>query len=72
MNSHHTFENGLKYRPDYAWPKEGTKRKCPVCNDSLELVDNAENYYGKPWWCVPCQWQYSEEDLRARSRKPAK
>ena len=21
---HHTFEDGLKYKPDYKWPKPGT------------------------------------------------
>ncbi|SVC52244.1 uncharacterized protein METZ01_LOCUS305098, partial [marine metagenome] len=20
-------------------------------------------YYGKPWWCFKCKWQFSEEDL---------
>ena len=60
---HHTFEEGLKYRPDYTWPKEGTKRDCPKCKDTLELVENNPSYYGKPWWCAPCRWQFSEEDL---------
>ncbi|MBH10358.1 MAG: hypothetical protein CMG74_08420 [Candidatus Marinimicrobia bacterium] len=65
MDSHHTFEDGLKYKPDYSWPEKGSKRDCPKCNNSLELLENKENYYGKPWWCAPCQWQYSEEDFKS-------
>ena len=68
MQEHHTYENGLKYRPDYKWPEEGAKRNCPKCDDSLELVENVDNYCGKPWWCVPCQWQFSEEDLDAATQ----
>ena len=63
MIEHHTFEKDLKYRPDYAWPEEGTERDCPRCNEAMELVPNLETYFGKPWWCAPCQWQFSEEDL---------
>ena len=63
MQKHHTFDSGLKYRPDYKWPEEGTERDCPKCNQNLELVANLYTYYGKPWLCAPCQWQFSEEDL---------
>ena len=72
MDSHHTFEDGLKYKPDYVWPAAGAKRKCPKCKDSLELVENKDNYYGKPWWCAPCQWQYAEEDFQASSKNSIK
>jgi len=54
---------GYKFKPDYTWPENGSQRDCPRCGDDLELVENKESYYGKPWWCVPCQWQFSEEDL---------
>ena len=47
---HHTFEEGLKYRPDYEWPDPGTEKKCPKCQRELELVENSPSYYGKPWW----------------------
>ena len=60
---HHTFEDGLKYRPDYEWPEPGTKRKCPKYEHSIELVENSPSYYGKPWWSYKCQWQFSEEDF---------
>ena len=40
-----------------------SEKNCPRCNNRLELVENKETYFGKPWWCVPCQWQFSEEDL---------
>ena len=60
---HHTFEDGLKYRPDYEWPETGTEKKCPKCQRELELVENNPSYYGKPWWCYKCQWQFSEEDF---------
>lgn len=60
---HHTFEDGLKYKPDYKWPEPGTERKCPRCSHSIELVEDKPNYYGKPWWCSRCKWQFSEEDF---------
>ena len=60
---HHTFEDGLKYRPDYEWPEPGTEKKCPKCQRELELVENSPSYNGKPWWCYKCQWQFSEEDF---------
>ena len=63
MLEHHTFEKGVKFRPDYKWPEEGAERDCPRCEQSLELVENSDSYYGKSWWCPPCQWQFSEEDL---------
>ena len=72
MLKHHTFEDGLKYRPDYKWPKEGAERDCPKCNQPLELVENLETYYGKPWWCPPCQWQFSEEDMDGSSKATSK
>ena len=63
MLEHHTFEKGVKFRPDYKWPEEGAERDCPRCEQSLELVEDLDSYYGKPWWWPPCQWQFSEEDL---------
>ena len=60
---YHAFEDGLKYRPDYEWPEPGTEKKCPKCQRELELVENSPSYYGKPWWCYKCQWQFSEEDF---------
>ena len=60
---HHTFEDGLKYRSDYKWPESGTEKKCPKCQRELELVENSPSYYGKPWWCYKCQWQFSEEEF---------
>ena len=60
---HHTFEDGLKYKPDYKWPKPGTERKCPTCKRTLELCEDSPSYYGKPWLCFKCKWQFSEEDL---------
>ena len=53
----------FKFKPDYAWPKPGTEKKCPRCESILELIEKKDTYFGKPWWCVPCQWQFSEEDL---------
>ena len=60
---HHTYEDGLKYKPDYKWPEPGTERDCQTCKRHLELVEDLPSYYGKPWWCYKCKWQYSEEDL---------
>ena len=70
MHKHHTSEDGYKYRPDYKWPDLGTIKNCPRCNDELELIENKDSYFGKPWWCAPCQWQFSEEDLATLEEKP--
>ena len=43
--------------------KEGTEKNCPKCDDPMQLQANVEEYYGKPWWCHSCQWQFSEEEL---------
>ncbi len=59
-----TQEYGVKYKPEYEWPTPDTTKDCPRCNDQLELIEKQETYYGKPWWCAPCQWQFSEEDLK--------
>ncbi len=63
MQQHHTLEEGFKYRPVYEWPEEGAKEDCPRCGEGLELIENKPTYFGKPWWCPPCQWQFSQEDL---------
>jgi len=63
MHKHHTSEEGYKYKPDYKWPEDGSERDCPRCSDTLELIEDKDSYFGKPWWCAPCQWQFSEEDL---------
>ncbi|MDB9854270.1 hypothetical protein OAC91_03445 [Candidatus Marinimicrobia bacterium] len=70
MHKHHTSEDGYKYKPDYKWPDLGTIKNCPRCNDELELIENKDSYFGKPWWCAPCQWQFSEEDLATLEEKP--
>ena len=63
MHQHHTLEEGFKYRPDYECREVGTEQDCPRCGESLELVENKKTFYVKPWWCAPCQWQFSQEDL---------
>tara|TARA_B100001250_G_C19099461_1_gene486305 strand:+ start:69 stop:293 length:225 start_codon:yes stop_codon:yes gene_type:complete len=63
MKDHHTHEKGLTYKPNYKWPNKGESRDCPRCKNSLELIEENVAYYGKPWWCFKCQWQFSEEDL---------
>jgi transposase-like protein len=70
MHKHHTSEDGYKYKPDYKWPDLGTIKNCPRCDDELELIENKDSYFGKPWWCAPCQWQFSEEDLATLEEKP--
>ena len=52
-----------KFKPDYKWPKKGAKKKCPKCDAEMQLQPNVDEYYGKPWWCHGCQWQFSEEEL---------
>lgn len=63
MENSISYDGGFKFKPDYKWPKEGSKETCPKCSEDLELVEKRKTYFGKPWWCVPCQWQFSEEDL---------
>jgi len=63
MQDHHTFKDGINFRPKYKWPRKDAKQNCPKCNEPLERVANSKNYYGKPWWCSSCQWQFSQEDL---------
>ena len=59
-----SYDGDFKFKPDYKWPEKGSVELCPKCSEKLELVENRKTYFGKPWWCVPCQWQFSEEDLR--------
>ena len=63
MNKISTYDPAIKFNPDYVWPKEGTERNCPKCETAMQLVDNDPTYFGKPWWCYKCKWQFSEEDL---------
>lgn len=63
MHKHHTSEEGYKYRADYEWPEPGSERECPRFKHTLELQENKSTYFGKPWWCYKCQWQFSEDDF---------
>ena len=58
------LDNSVKFKVDYTWPEEGSTRNCPKCNDPMQLQPNVSEYYGKPWWCHTCQWQFSEEELK--------
>tara|TARA_Y100000992_G_scaffold65274_1_gene40259 strand:- start:210 stop:431 length:222 start_codon:yes stop_codon:yes gene_type:complete len=64
MSSRSKLDNDVKFRPNYKWPKEGTEKKCPKLDEPLQLQKNLPQYYGKPWWCHFCQWQFSEDDLK--------
>ena len=63
MNKISTYDTAIKLKPDYVWPEEGAERNCPKCETAMQLVDNDPTYFGKPWWCHKCKWQFSEEDL---------
>ena len=63
MENNISYDGGFKFKPEYKWPEKGAVQACPRCNEQLELIENRKTYFGKPWWCVPCQWQFSEEDL---------
>ena len=43
MKDHHTYENGLRYKPDYKWPKPGSERNCPKFDHNLELAEDVPN-----------------------------
>ena len=57
------INNIFKFRPDYKWPEEGSERNCPRCDSSMQLNEDNPAYFGKPWWCPKCQFQFSEEEL---------
>jgi|TARA_B110000467_G_scaffold154126_1_gene165137 hypothetical protein len=63
MSNNQDLDNSVKFRPDYKWPKKGSKRNCPKCDKAMQLQENLNVFFGKPWWCHSCQWQFSEEDL---------
>ena len=56
----------VKFKPDYEWPKDGTEIICPKKNEPLQLQKDLPHYYGKPWWCHHCQWQFTSEDLKSK------
>tara|TARA_Y100000748_G_scaffold192088_1_gene160883 strand:- start:1541 stop:1738 length:198 start_codon:yes stop_codon:yes gene_type:complete len=64
MSNSENLDNSVKFRVDYTWPKDGSTRDCPKCNEPMQLQANVNEYYGKPWWCHGCQWQFSEEELK--------
>ena len=64
MSNSENLDNSVKFRVDYTWPKEGSTRDSPKCNEPMQLQANVNEYYGKPWWCHGCQWQFSEEELK--------
>ncbi|NOZ75575.1 MAG: hypothetical protein GXO90_09435 [FCB group bacterium] len=57
------YEDPIQFRPEYSWPDPGTAANCPHCGESMQLIDPRPEYFGKPWWCSTCQWQFSQEDL---------
>ena len=34
MKKHRDLDNPVKFKPDYTWPKDGTKRACPKNNET--------------------------------------
>ena len=64
MSNSENLDNSVKFRVDYTWRKVGSTRDCPICNEPMQLQANVNEYYGKPWWCHGCQWQFSEEELK--------
>ena len=63
MENNQNTEHSVKFRPDYTWPEYNAERDCPKCEKPMQLQENHRDYYGKPWWCHFCQWQFSEEDF---------
>ncbi len=66
MEKTDTTPNSVKFRPDFKWPEKNTTRHCPKCDSPMQLQKNVQEYYGKPWWCASCQWQFSEEELNEK------
>jgi len=65
MKKHTVPDPALTFKPQFSWPDPDANRDCPKCGQSLEMVDKNTNYFGKPWWCPSCQWQFSEEELQS-------
>ncbi len=63
MDKFTTYDPAIKFKEEYSWPEKGTERNCPKCETHMQLNDNNETYFGKPWWCPKCTWQFSEEEL---------
>jgi predicted RNA-binding Zn-ribbon protein involved in translation (DUF1610 family) len=63
MDKFTTYDPAIKFRDDYKWPEAGSKQNCPKCETDMQLNKNEKTYFGKPWWCPKCQWQFSEEEL---------
>ncbi len=66
MDDFSIYDPAIKFRPDYKWPLAGTERDCPKCATTMQLNENSETYFGKPWWCSKCQWQFSEEEITSQ------
>ena len=64
MQDHHTPDPAFKFKPDYKWPEPGNEGNCPIDPTiPWQLKEDEPSYYGKPWWCYKCQFQFSEEDV---------
>jgi len=63
MSNNQELDNSVKFRPDYKWPDPEKERECPRFHHLLELADDRPTFFGKPWWCYRCQWQFAEEDF---------
>ena len=64
MEDHRKPDPAIKFKPDYKWPEPGNERNCPADPTiPWQLNEDDPAYYGKPWWCFKCQFQFSEEDL---------
>ena len=55
MANNQDLDNSVKFRVEYKWPKQGSTRDCPKCNDPMQLQPNLRDYYRKSWWCHTCQ-----------------
>ncbi|MFQ6613583.1 MAG: hypothetical protein ACE5D1_01955 [Fidelibacterota bacterium] len=60
------YENPIQFRPEYSWPEPGAEADCPRCGEQMQRVEPRPEYFGKPWWCSKCQWQFSQEDLATK------
>ena len=64
MENNISYDGGFKFKPNYKWPEKGNERNCPTDPTvPWQLNDDDPSYFGKPWWCYKCQFQFSEEDV---------
>ena len=60
MANNQDLDNSVKFRVEYKWPKQGSSRDCPKCNDPMQLQPNLRDYYGRRAWSKETDDEYKK------------